>query len=280
MFISHHWSHYRTVLTVTNCCDNCPLMFRHEFPQAMYALPTAPSGGICMVVDIGLNEARCIAVHEGNPIMNTFRCAPCGYADFVREFQNNQNDVALTRWEDLVFAFRCALNSDMNLNEVSCTLPSTGRLVQVDVKAVKFAYSSLIGDDANDILSTNTDSLIYTLLNSLLACPIDLRKVVAQNVLVMGGGAMLPDICARVQEGTVKQASKLSKFKSLIPCTKDGGLKVVKIPFCRDMLGWIGASVFATLDVLEIERWVTYNEEMEQEQHAIPNAYDWLSRQN
>ena len=212
--------------------------------------------------------------------MNTFRCAPSGYADFVREFQKNQNDVALTRWEDLVFAFHHVVHSGTTSDRVLCMLPSTGRVEQIDVKAVRFACGSLIGDDANDMFHVNTDSLIHTLLDALLACPIDLRKHVAQNVLVMGGGAMLPGICARVEAGTVEQASKISKFKSLIACTKNGGLKVVKLPFRRDLLGWIGASVFATLDVLEGERWMTCNEDMDDQQTIPDTSYDWLNIKN
>ena len=45
--------------------------------------------------------------------------------------------------------------------------------------------------------------LARALLETLLACPLDTRRALAQNVVVAGGAAMLPGLCARLREEAV-----------------------------------------------------------------------------
>ncbi|CAN0402273.1 unnamed protein product, partial [Hapterophycus canaliculatus] len=97
-------------------------------------------------------------------------------------------------------------------------------------------------------------------------CPTDCRRAVAQNVVVAGGGAMLPGLCARLaQEIEALTADPGARAGAGAGAGADAaparagsggyswaracgnGLRVVKVPVRRDHLVWTGASIMASL---------------------------------
>ncbi|CAM9874224.1 unnamed protein product, partial [Ectocarpus fasciculatus] len=105
-------------------------------------------------------------------------------------------------------------------------------------------------------------SLATLVLDCLRRCPRDCRRALVQNVLVAGGGALLPGLPARLAQEIEALATADADAASAVPplgspegyswaraavCGDPGGLCVARVPVRRDNLVWTGASIMASL---------------------------------
>ncbi|CAM9393485.1 unnamed protein product [Ectocarpus sp. 4 AP-2014] len=104
-------------------------------------------------------------------------------------------------------------------------------------------------------------SLATLVLDCLKRCPRDCRRALVQNVLVAGGGALLPGLPARLAQEIEALATAAASTAAAPPLGSSegyswaraavrgdpGGLCVVRVPVRRDHLVWAGASIMASL---------------------------------
>lgn len=162
----------------------------------------------------------------------------------------------------------------------ACALPSSGEILQINVNDVQDAWS--------ESLDVNSDTSIpYMILTSLLQCPIDLRKIIAQNLLLVGGGGcFIPGFQERILSELQHGVRTIGKFRRLHALE----MKFCKVPFSPDLIPWIGLSIMATLDLAD-EKWIhreTWLDEIKQNidnkqkldesNHEFSSRliYDWL----
>lgn len=90
-------------------------------------------------------------------------------------------------------------------------------------------------------------SLTTMIVETILMAPIDCRRSLAENVLVIGGMANLPGLEHRLSE-ELKHIDKYQRFKRKIP---DNFL--FHKPLCpRNYVSWLGASMFCTPSSMEL----------------------------
>lgn len=90
-------------------------------------------------------------------------------------------------------------------------------------------------------------SLTTLVVETILSAPIDCRRSLAENVLVIGGLANLPGLEQRLAN-ELKNIDKYERFRRKIPDT----FKFHK-PICpRNYVSWLGASMFCTQSSMEL----------------------------
>ena len=113
-------------------------------------------------------------------------------------------------------------------------------------------------EDDDEDTGTGSASIQHVLLDALLACPIDVRPHVAYHVVLAGGAAMLPGLCARVAAAAKRVVRRsvecgagcyASKYAALQPLISSS-FETRAVPFPRSTLAWVGGSLLgATVDL-------------------------------
>lgn len=107
-----------------------------------------------------------------------------------------------------------------------------------------------IRDSVAEILfeQDNEETSVATLiLDSLIQCPIDTRKQLAENLVVMGGTAMLPGFLHRLM-AEIRYLVEKPKYKEVL-ATKT--FKVHTPPAKPNYVAWLGGAIFGALqDIL------------------------------
>lgn len=91
-------------------------------------------------------------------------------------------------------------------------------------------------------------SLATLVLNSIIKCPTDMRKCLAENIVVMGGSAMIPgfkhrllaEIRSLLNEPYYKNRTAIKTFKFHSPPAKE------------NYIAWLGAAIFSATDAIVI----------------------------
>mmetsp|Transcript_54460 Transcript_54460/g.80845 ORF Transcript_54460/g.80845 Transcript_54460/m.80845 type:complete len:167 (+) Transcript_54460:103-603(+) len=160
--------------------------------------------------------------------------------------------------------------------------PSNGESIPVSKSSVISAWNYVF-----DPTNNNLESVTYMVLQSLKSCPMDLRKIMASHVLLVGGGAFLPGFEARLTSEVQYAVTSLSEFKCLKACVlgsttsinNDGGFQLIDLPFDKSLRNWMGASIMGTLELSE-ERWLHQKVWMEHEKERKGGSeivFDWLN---
>jgi len=110
------------------------------------------------------------------------------------------------------------------------------------------------------------------IVDSLLRCPIDLRRPLAERILVIGGTAMAPGFLARLKAEILDLLSDPAKpYATKLPLKT---VKFFRAPAKENFVGWLGGSMFGALEVLP-------HRSVSKEQYQL-NAHipDWTSFDN
>ena len=84
------------------------------------------------------------------------------------------------------------------------------------------------------ISNLDTESIGEAIIKSIEYSPIDLRKVLYQNILIVGGGSMIPGIGNSILK-SIRKTKKIP-FKIKIAAPRD-----------RNILSWIGGSIYGSI---------------------------------
>lgn len=162
-----------------------------------------------LIVDIGTFEARVsVAVTGSSVLEDTYQTTASGYQSFLRQVMANYQEMAdesdeadgVAQKSSVItlgdsnavvqaWASRSASKNDATTISVD-RLPShdgqqtEGAPIILPTQPIVKALRQIYLDFANP------SSLIFAMLASLSACPIDYRKAAAQNVLLIGGGSV------------------------------------------------------------------------------------------
>lgn len=163
-----------------------------------------------LLVDIGTFEARVIvAVTGASMLQDTYHCTMSGYHSFLTQIlQHYQLDARrnseetksgsgtsskVTTLQDanaIVQTYLSVTRGSQEATTITVELPSLGRdspqtSLELSIQPLQKAFREVYLD------YTNPSSLIYSMLKSVMASPIDYRRVALQNVLLLGGGSTI-----------------------------------------------------------------------------------------
>ncbi|KAJ0403673.1 hypothetical protein P43SY_003785 [Pythium insidiosum] len=118
---------------------------------------------------------------------------------------------------------------------------------------------------------THEGSIVSTVAQVIRKLPLDVRAAMTQNLLVIGGTAMLPGFCARLVEElkVTLAAEELSPGKQ----QQQSPVALVPLYFPRNMASWVGASVYGATDAAR-RHLISANEYLSTGSGCLP---DWMS---
>lgn len=156
-----------------------------------------------LLVDIGKYEARVVVCVAGMSILpDTLHITMSGYNSFLsevlinyqEEIMVNENETCVTSMEDanaIVRAWIARSTVSSNVATESTTISVHLPSLQLETTTLQLPIQPLLKAVQQCYLNySNPSSLIYTMLTSIMKCPIDYRKAAIQNVMLLGGGSV------------------------------------------------------------------------------------------
>uniref|UniRef100_A0A8C2J0H1 Actin related protein 10 n=1 Tax=Cyprinus carpio TaxID=7962 RepID=A0A8C2J0H1_CYPCA len=252
-------SHFRETLS--------RVFFKHfEVPSVLFApshLMSVMTLGIqsALVMDCGYTETL---IYEGVPILSAWEALPMG-GKAIHSVLFNSLLVFVTDSipEDVVedikvrTCFVSDLQRGMKIQEARFNLdgsaerPAPPPDVEYPLDGQKILHvKGSIRDSVAEMLfeQDNEEKSIATLLlDTLVKCPIDTRKVLSENLVIIGGTSMLPGFLHRL----------LSEIRSLVekPKYRDAlatkSFRIHSPPAKPNCTAWLGGAIFGALqDIL------------------------------
>lgn len=235
------------------------VLFRHFEIGSLMLLPThlatISTLGInsALVLDVGYKEATLIPIFEGEPILKAWQALPLGgqvvheyLMKSLKELYPNV-DVTEKMVEDIKVrtCFVTTLERSVKLGTKEAPNPPPfvkyPGVKSIDIPGeVREKAFEVLWERDNDNLSLPT-----MILNAIMQCPIDVRRVLAENILLIGGTTMTKGFASRLK------SELLSLVRSDLYSEK---LKIQKFMFHTapskpNYTAWLGGAIFGTVDL-------------------------------
>lgn len=234
-----------------------------------------------VVVDLGFKEASVIPVYSGVQVLNSWQAQPLGAEAVHDEIKANlilngvKEEILSDRVIEDIKVRTCFVTKQSRAvafkkNEPLQPCPDVEFPVDgVDVIKVpgllrEIAFEVLFPED-NDRLG-----LPFIILDAILSCPVDTRKQLAENILLIGGTASAPGITARLKAELLKLLNS-DYYKNRLFLQE---VKFHTAPSKPNFTAWLGGSIYSSTDVTsnaisretylkssKIPDWITYESE-------------------
>nr|XP_020671569.1 actin-related protein 10 [Pogona vitticeps] len=270
-------SHFRETLT--------KVLFKYfEVPSVLFApshLMSLLTLGInsAMVLDCGYTESLVLPVYEGIPVLNCWGALPFGGKAIHKELEyqlleQSTVDTGTSKRQSLPSVMgsvpeeivedikvRTCFVSDLQRGlkiqaakfnlDGSTERPVPPPDVDYPLDGEKILHvNGAIRDSVVEILfeQDNEEKSVATLiLDSLVECPIDTRKQLAENLVVIGGTAMLPGFLHRLM-AEIRYLVEKPKYKERLASK---AFRVHTPPAKPNCAAWLGGAIFGALqDIL------------------------------
>ena len=262
-----------------------------------------------LLVDIGTNEARVAVLVSGSSfLVETYQVIPAGYLAFLRQVLNWYQEASenwttgatLEEVNAIVQTWMSTPQTDQSTTVATISVELPTKAKQSNDLSESSTASSIIQVSVQPLIDafhqvylnyTQPTSLVYAILNSALASPIDFRKAALQNVIMVGGGSVALRSFGEGMKVELENAIKAAcgdstsdetqameekkddemevssiargRFQSLkaaVGRRSSGGKGGVQIkyldPLAADVAHWVGASVMGKLR-LSNEDWIS-----------------------
>lgn len=207
------------------------ILYRYFMFQSVMFAPTAVLSTLplwldsALVVDCGYTEATAVAVFDGVAAINTFTAVTAGASEIHSQIRAKLKE---THAEDVVDGL-----SESELEDIKVRACIAGKLpIGADGESIKLptlryplrGKAALLLD--SDLRTASVDpifegvgeddmSIPLAILDALLLCPVDSRKLMAKRILVTGGGCMLIGFKHRLLQ-SLKELVKKPKYHTLV----------------------------------------------------------------
>jgi actin-related protein 10 len=227
--------------------------------QSLSAL-LAVGGSVGLVLDVGYHETTVVPIYEYIPLLHYHTSEKIGIRNIIstlHELLINfgqvflDNELSPTNVDDY-------LTNEL-LENLVCQISVCRSEVRIvydpaelendEIDLLKISLNSntyilvpsFVRSQCAQILYDSEHSIANLVLDSVLKCPIDLRNELLQNVLLIGGGVLIPGFKSNLIEELVKCTEKDGKYANLkrLLC-KIGFTDNAFIP---NITAWVGASL-------------------------------------
>ncbi|XP_013393078.1 actin-related protein 10-like [Lingula anatina] len=257
-----------------------------------------------LVMDAGFTETFVLPIYEGIPILKAWEAIPLGGKAIHRNLESKLMGSAVVKTQDAEERQLCSVVGSLSENilediKVRCCfvtkmerakqiqkfmLQESGLTGESRVEAPKpppdveypldgdkiLHIEGKIRENTCEVLfeQDNEEKSVATLiLDSIIKCTKDMRKTLAENIVIMGGTAMLPGFLHRLQSELYDLLSK-NKYKQQLAIKS---FKFHQLPCKENCAAWLGGAMFGALEVLQNR---SLSREQFQETGVIP---DWSS---
>ncbi|XP_013920234.1 PREDICTED: actin-related protein 10 [Thamnophis sirtalis] len=270
-------SHFRETLT--------KVLFKYfEVPSVLFApshLMSLLTLGInsAMVLDCGYTESLVLPIYEGIPVLSCWGALPLGGKAIHKELEyqlleQSTVDTGATKGQSLTSVMgsvpedivedikvRTCFVSDLQRGlkiqaakfdmDDGAERPTPPPDVDYPLDGEKILHiNGSIRDSVVEVLfvQDNEEKSVATLiLDSLMECPIDTRKQLAENLIVIGGTAMLPGFLHRLM-AEIRYLVEKPKYKEILASKT---FRVHVPPAKPNCVAWLGGAIFGALqDIL------------------------------
>ncbi|XP_055534291.1 actin-related protein 10 [Wyeomyia smithii] len=210
-----------------------------------------------LVVDIGYKEAVVVPVYSGVQALFAWEAQPLA-AEAVHEhikgelILNGVDEQLLTDYiiEDIkvrtCFVTTMERASKWRKEEKFQTCPDVDYPIKGD-EIIK--VPGIIRETAFEVLfPDNNDhlNLANIILNSILKCPKDMRKALAENIVLIGGTTMVLGLAARLKDELLALL-RSSQYENKLFVKN---FKFHKPPSKANFTGWLGGSIYGATDLV------------------------------
>eukprot|EP00040_Diaphanoeca_grandis_P030535 m.180612 g.180612 ORF g.180612 m.180612 type:complete len:567 (+) comp32028_c0_seq1:235-1935(+) len=178
-----------------------------------------------LVVDCGYTEATSIAVFDGVAAINTFAAVSAGGAEIHSQIRTKLKE---TYTADIVDALSEDVLEDIKVRGcIAGTLPKGEDGETIKLPSLRYPLRGrptlVLGSDLRTAVidpifqgvGVDDMSIPRAILDTLIQCPLDSRKLMAKRILVVGGGCMLPGFKHRLCE-SLKELVKEKQYAPLV----------------------------------------------------------------
>lgn len=210
-----------------------------------------------LVVDLGYKEATVIPVFSGVQVLSAWQAQPLGAEAIHEAIKANlilngvKEEILTERVVEDIKVRTCFVtkqsralaykNSEQLQPCPDVDYPVDGiDVIKIPGLLREVAFEVLFPED-NDHLG-----LPYIILDSILKCPVDTRKALAENILLIGGQASVPGITARLRAELLKvMHSDYYKDRLFIQ-----EVKFHTAPAKSNFTAWLGGSIYSSTDCI------------------------------
>ncbi|XP_046384525.1 actin-related protein 10 [Ischnura elegans] len=277
-----------SVLCATNVRETlAKVLFHHYEVLSLFFVPShlvslyTLGTSTAVVIDIGFKETVVLPVYEGFTILKAWQAQPLAGEIVERELSKKlklehgpgDSDVKEECIQEEVIenikvrtCFVTTAERAQKLEEIVHPPPvlyglDGNRYIKVDGKTRESAFESLFTMDADEF------SVPTMILDALLKCPVDTRKVLAENLLVIGGTSMAMGMRSRILS-ELKNLSNSAKYIDLLPIRT---FKFHNAPAKGNFVSWLGGSIVGATEMV-VSRSLT--KDLYQKQKCLP---DWVN---
>lgn len=227
-----------------------------------------------IVIDVGYAEASVIPVIEGVTVLNASKFAPLG-AKSVHErietelVDGEASDGTLKRGE---------LNEKTieDIKAKACVVPPFDRgqlLAKFKAGMVKredvengglrcldyhlngsriIKIPGIVRELAGQVffeMCGEEPTIATMVLDTITECPIDCRKSLIENIVIIGGSSMMPGFAHRLFHEMKKCIELIPHYKSTIHVE---AIKIHRLPCKANYAAWLGAAMFGSTDAMSV----------------------------
>ena len=258
-----------------------------------------------LVIDIGYQEAVCVPIINGVTLISSSKFTNLGSKQLHKRIKE---ELIKYRSEiSMIDGTRSAGEADLNEKIVediklktcfvcpfkrSIMLKDSLRMVNKEIKYtmtsgcpkdVKYpiygdrilTIPGLVRETACELFFEEQGeelNLVKLILNTILDCPLDSRKTLISNLVLIGGTSMLPGLKHRLQQELINAVEK-SEFYSKKIYSKE--FKFHQPPCKENYVCWLGASMFSCTDAMNL-RAITRDQFLKSNGTILKDWSDWL----
>mmetsp|Transcript_58844 Transcript_58844/g.118174 ORF Transcript_58844/g.118174 Transcript_58844/m.118174 type:complete len:461 (+) Transcript_58844:115-1497(+) len=252
----------------------CPRAFRTALMYAAFETLGVPELNLCptpvatlyatgtltgLIVDIGADETRCLAVVDGQPLFHTLEILQSGTSSIASEVSRELSSVSTAHEAaEQVESFgeeamlqtcyarslrhESATSNDFQLEVTGCAGPLLGGVL-VKGHTRQNAADVLFGGGGG---YEGCGNVAATTLQCLSNCAIDVRRAVSGHVVLVGGGSLVPGMRQRLEQ-EIRTMVNDSDRHPLARCVSES-LWIANSPFPGNILTWVGGSVLSSVE--------------------------------
>jgi len=213
-----------------------------------------------LIVDCGYNETSVVPIYEQFPLLNAMTYIDLAAKAVHQHIKDNIMENAIVQIKHEEKPAKSVLNdiSELTFEDIKvrccfvgrreCNLVATPVKYPIDSDKI-LQVTGKLRAHAMDVLFEPNDedhSIATIILDSILECPIDCRKELAEKIVLVGGGVMAKGFESRLY----------SEIKFLLDSQKyENKLFLKKFSFCKPLVppnysSWLGAAMFGALEIL------------------------------
>lgn len=232
-----------------------------------------------IIVDVGFSECSVIPVIEGVTVLHASKFAPLGAKAVHERIQRELieakaeiRDGAGTR----VMSERDKLSEKVveDIKAKTCLVPpfergemlSRVKAGQMKVEDVEEGLRGLDYHlDGSSVLKIpgivrelagqvffemcGESTVATMILDTIAECPIDSRRSLGENVVIIGGSSMMPGFSHRLFHEVKKCMELIPQYKSSIHIHS---IKIHRLPCKANYAAWLGAAIFGSTDAMTL----------------------------